>query len=226
MSIYEKDSLEMVYEFLDAETLLVLDLDNTLIESVYHYGSYQWGTFLTKRAIREGLSVEKALDKVMPVWEKAQYEIEMKLIEEGLNSFMINNASVGVTQLALTGRSPQIAKITLQQLERFQVEFSVWDPLKFSFELPYEYLFKNGVFFAGTKNEKGAILYQLLNQMPSKFKRVVFVDDQMYLVQQVGEALKELPIEYHGIRYSGADKRVLGFNYSIAEKEKQQLLTN
>lgn len=224
--IFEKETLKEIYPLLNSETLLVLDLDNTLIESVSHYGSYQWGNFLTRNALQEGLSLEMALDKIMPLWEKAQYDIEIKPIEEELHIFMNQASLIGVKKMALTGRSPKIADITFEFLEKHRINFSSWGLPHLSFELPNEYLFEKGVFFAGTRNEKGAVLFQFMNQINDKFKRVVFVDDQMHLVKQVQKALEKLPFEYYGVRYSGADKRVAAFDYSLAELERKKLELN
>ena len=96
-----------------SETLLILDLDNTLIESSFHYGSYQWGGHLIREALKKGMNEDEALDSIIPHWNKAQYEIEMRTIEEEISDWLNLLHKQGVKMLALTARSLKIVQITL-----------------------------------------------------------------------------------------------------------------
>ena len=226
MPILEIESLKTIHEFIHNRTLLVLDLDNTLVESKSHYGSYQWGNFLIKKALEKGMDINEALDEIIPLWEVAQNHIDSKPIEQEVHLFMESVEQLGALKMALTGRSSVVESVTLELLEKYNISFSNWAHTPFIFDLPYDYSFTKGVFFAGPKNQKGAILNQQLQQLKIKIDRVVFVDDQQYLVEEVKQALLNFPIEYYGVRYSGADKKVSEFDYAQSELERVQLQKN
>ncbi len=207
MPIFEKNSLNDTLEFLTPTTLLVLDLDNTLVESSTHFGSYQWGKKMIQKAVQDGMSIEEALDHIMPRWDEAQKHVQLALIEEYtpkcFETFHSNVAKV----IGLTGRSPQVAPLTLAGLEQINISFSPMEQTM-QFDLPHPIHFEKGVLFVGAKNNKGDALIQLIKQTKEKFNRVVFLDDQINYVEQVAQALAPLSLEYIGIRFAKVDEKV------------------
>ncbi len=207
MPIFEKHSLNDALEFLTPTTLLVLDLDNTLIESSTHFGSYQWGKKMIQEAIENGMKIEEALDHIMPIWDEAQKQVQLALIEEHTPKWFDVFHSQAALVIGLTGRSPQVAPLTLAGLEVININFSNIDhPLQF--DLPHPIHFEKGILFVGAKNNKGEALIQWIEQTPSRFDRVVFLDDQITYIEQVEKALMNLSIEYVGIRFAKVDEKV------------------
>jgi len=211
MPIFEKDSIRVVDKHLHAETLLILDLDNTLIESIFHYGSYQWGGYLIREAIKKGMSEEEALETTMTDWNRAQYEIEMKTIEDEVSGWLNQLHSQGVKILALTARSPQIAQVTHAHLEKHGLKFSDWGAQEMHYGKSAEGYLEKGVLFVGPKNNKGKFLLDFISKLDVTYKKIVFVDDQISYLEQVENSLKGSGIEFIGVRYSRADQRVKSF---------------
>lgn len=207
MPIFEKNSLNDVLEFLTPTTLLVLDLDNTLVESSSHFGSYQWGKKMIQKAIQDGMSVEDALDYIMPQWDEAQKQVQLALIEEHAPKCFETFHSQVAKIIGLTGRSPQVAPLTLEGLEQINLTFSSIEHTM-QFKLPHPIHFEKGVLFVGAKNNKGDALIQFIKQTKERFHRVVFLDDQINYIEQVEQALIPLSIEYIGIRFAKVDEKV------------------
>ncbi len=224
MPIFEEKSITTVSNYLYPGTLLVLDLDNTLIESALHYGSYQWGNFLIREALKGGADIDQALDEVMPLWDRAQHEIEVQTIEAEIEEWINLQHDQKTLMLGLTGRSSQIATVTLNHLEKHGLKFSNWDFCEPFFKENSHFHLEKGVVFVGPKNNKGEALLHFINSLKTPIKRVVFVDDQMSYLKQVEKSLKGSEIEYIGIRYAGADMNVRNFNLAQAKKEQLELM--
>ena len=224
MPIFEEKSITTVSDYLYPETLLVLDLDNTLIESAFHYGSYQWGNFLIREALEGGADIDQALDEVMPLWDKAQHEIEIRTIEAEVEEWLNLQHDQKTLMLGLTGRSSQIATVTLNHLEQHGLKFSNWDSCEPFFKASPHFHLEEGVIFVGPKNNKGEALLHFINSLKTPIKRVVFVDDQISYLEQVEKSLEDTEIEYIGIRYAGADINVKNFDLVEAKKEQLKLM--
>lgn len=226
MPIIEASTFEIVFDYLKEGALLVLDLDNTLIESVYQYGSFQWGNHLVRSALQKGSPMDQALDEVMPLWEYAQQLIEIKPIESSIFQWLNQVNELRTSTIALTGRSPQIAPITLEQLQKHGFCFSNWSHIEKRFqEVKIENVYlEKGVLFVGPRNNKGKVLKQFLHWQEKSFSQIIFLDDQISYLKQVEEIASELNLPYVGIRYSGADQNVQNFDLEIAKQQQELLL--
>jgi len=125
MTFKKIDSLKEAFEHLTDKTLLVLDLDNTLIECSTAFGSYQWSAYLIRKEMAsQGKSLQEVLDKVVPYWEEMQYQVEMQLIEKESAKWIASLKEEGQTIIALTGRSNYLVERTLYELKRNNLSLS------------------------------------------------------------------------------------------------------
>lgn len=203
-----------------------MDLDNTLIESIYQYGSFQWGNYLVRKELQKGSPIDQALDEVIPLWEQAQQYIEIRPIEQAIFQWLDETKKFNASRIALTGRSPKVASLTLAQLKEHGFSFSDWSHREQQFrEMSLENVhFEEGVLFVGPKNSKGQVLKQFLIGQEKSFSQIVFLDDQISYLKQVEEIALELNLPYLGVRYSGADNKVQEFDLEIANKQQEQLV--
>ena len=61
--IFETDRFENILSYVDAHTLVVVDIDNTLIHSKTMLGSAQWYYDLVNQSIQKGYTKEEGLEK-------------------------------------------------------------------------------------------------------------------------------------------------------------------
>jgi Protein of unknown function (DUF2608) len=208
--IREIKSMSEIISSIDDETLLVFDLDNTLIEPEGNLGSDQWYRYLIRKYVEiDGLSEKDANAKAMKLWNKVQWIIKIKVVEND-TPMLIKQQQDPATKIrprkimGFTARTPGIADKTLQQLEsigvRFQGRSAVHDK---DVELRFADVaqFKQGVLFVGEMNDKGKSLLQFLRRINYTPKKIVFVDDRLKNVESVKKALATTKITHIEFRY-------------------------
>jgi hypothetical protein len=108
---------------LDAETLVLIDIDNTILRSSTHYGSFEFFTHIVKDEMKNtGCTEAEAKIKVYDRWLKAQLQISTKLIDNKIHQFIKLAKASNATVIAFTGRSPLVSKITHSQINRHNIE--------------------------------------------------------------------------------------------------------
>jgi phosphoglycolate phosphatase-like HAD superfamily hydrolase len=195
-------------------TLLVFDLDNTLIEPVGNFGSDQWYYYLVRKYRRvDGLGEPAAQREATRTWNCVQSSIRIRTVEPGTARFVRQQQARGIRTVGLTAREPSLADTTLTQLRTldlrldkrtvFAREFSWWsvEPARF----------KAGVLFIGEGNDKGSLLIDLLRGLRQRPKRIVFVDDKTNNVKSVDRAARKAGIACIAFRYGATDAKVAEF---------------
>lgn len=216
MSFEQVTTLEQIFPYLGPRTLIIIDLDNTLIESTTSYGSFQWAVFLRKQKMSQGFSFEEALDFSAKSWELAQYKIQMKCVEESSPGTIDALREKGFLVLGLTGRPQELAKVTIQTLSDLKLNFSSFN---LNFENDSNTDYQEGVIFVGHQQDKGKILFEALEQLPFSFDRILFVDDQKKYLEQVQNAASLNSVEFFGFHFVGCSPRFEEFDPQLAEKE-------
>jgi hypothetical protein len=205
------DSLTQVLPFLNSRTLLVVDIDNTLLEPRQNLGSDPWYRYLLRRLRDRGLAAPLARDKAIAVWNRLQDRIEVRPVEPGTPRLLRAQQDHGVCTLGLTSRSLTIARRTRLQLESIGVQLHR-RPCPGAHRL-----LRHGILFAGEGNDKGALLVRFLRgRRPD---RVVFVDDRQENVDDVARALERASIPAIVFRYTAVDARVRAFEADLADPE-------
>jgi FMN phosphatase YigB (HAD superfamily) len=217
--VIEMNKMEKVVALADQDTLLVFDLDNTIIEQDQMLGTIQWYYYMLDKLTSEGNSKEQAVETADRLWT----EINRK---SGVHSVEINTPALvrmaqddNIKVLGLTARAPEDIDISLGQLNSIGVDFSR-HPV-YAKRLIFKRKFKSatyyqGILFVGYYN-KGMVLNYFLDRVKYTPKKVVFVDDKLKNVRNVDQALKERGIECLCIRYGAADRKVKAFKPSVAD---------
>jgi phosphoserine phosphatase len=218
--VREIKTMSQIAPHIDDSTLVVFDLDNTLIEPVGNLGSDQWYDYLIRRYVEvERLPKKEAIRKATDLWNKVQWLIEVKAVEAGTPDLIKKFQDRGVRLMGLTSRTPSIADRTLAQLASVGVYLdrcTVHDKeLKLKGDEDARYT--HGVLFVGESNDKGKVLVQFLRQIDRVPKKVVFVDDRHKHVANVEKAARELKIGYVGLRYGATDAKVKQFGADTAD---------
>ncbi len=194
-------------------SLLVLDLDNTVLTMDDALGGvawYDWQQLLEQSDERE----PGEIDNELAVQGILYATRDMSLTEPGLDERIASLRAAGVDVIALTARGPQYRDSTLEQLTRNGVEFSLspecGPPLcnrrgtidadhveavaeaAFGREALIEHAFKSGrplsmsqgVAMVAGQN-KGIVLALLLRSWSQSYDQIVFVDDAAKNIEQM-----------------------------------------
>jgi len=219
VTILESDSIKSILDVSNKDSFVVLDLDNTVIESTEHLGSDQWFVQMMKEACQMEPSPEM-IQFVLAVYHAVQHHIELKTVEDHVKAVIefLHDAKIPV--IALTARGNNIAKPTVAQLKKNGIAFNdKWD--KHSGELTTirntPVVYENGIIFC-SGNNKGACLKAFFEKIKHQPSHVVMVDDKEKHLHIVGETLQNLDIKFSGIRYSFLDDKIKLIDMEHADK--------
>ncbi len=201
---------------LKKDTLVVFDIDNTILQSTQTLGSVQWADWNEKELIKKGMGADQANTQSSNEWVRINLKGGQETVEAVTPNIIRNLQARGIKVLALTARPTGIALKTVRDLPRFGLNFAKSWP-NAQFKSPFQgAAYTSGVLFAGQKNSKGAVLLEFLRQNHYRPAAVRFVDDKQKYVLSVEQAMQQAGIPYVGYRYGGADYRVNHMSPALA----------
>jgi hypothetical protein len=194
----------------NARTLLVLDIDDTLLTSSTFFGSDAW--YEWQRGLKDSDAgyVPCRFDVIA-----MNYEVGTQVATQDNGPDLINALLAGQDAIVLTSRSSGVRAATLRELRR--AKYALPKPLKGVDGVLYRYprdgagrtvtaSYDEGVFMTQGQN-KGTVLLDLLDALGLKYDRVVLVDDGDANHTNMEKALKDRGIEYRGLHYTRIDKQ-------------------
>lgn len=213
--ILELDSFEDILKHVSHNTLVLCDIDNTLIEAQQHLGSVQWGDRYAETLIASGTSLAEAELIINDLWFDMLPTIPMRLVDPQGPQVLTQMKAFGAVVIGLTARRPKEAALTHPQLERFGIQFS--QPLPAHIPLHPQLHYENGIIFSGEFDKKSEALLKILHHFERPPQRILFIDDKLDNVIDLETAVTNLKIEYIGIRFSKADQRVREYNQDVVD---------
>lgn len=218
--IVENNKMSQVMSHVEAETLLVFDLDSTIMKTAQMLGSDAWFSQYFRKNMDCGMDEAEAINKAIDLWKQIHRVTAVQPVESDIPGLIADMQDNKVVVMALTARPGDVSDNTLRQLESIDVDFFRNAPykkrLKFeSMEKPVMYY--KGILFVGELNDKGEALNKFLNKIKYKPQKVIFVDDSMRNVKAVDAALKMRGVDCYCVRYGGADDDIKRFNKAIAD---------
>lgn len=211
--IVEIKSFKEIECYTRPDTLLILDLDNTIYEPVQEYGNDQWFRRRTS---------EIGLEPTLLEWMAVQNITNVRTVEEKTSEY-IDELQAKYQTMGLTTRGLGLCVTTLDQLRRLSIDLSKTAPTK---EEVYVYnhrgvLFRGGVLFTAGSH-KGKAFQKFMEAVQFRPKHVVFVNDKQDHLEQLLETLDEEQIPNIGLRYGGLDERVLNYDHEVATLQKKR----
>lgn len=215
--VREIKSLAAIVPELTPGTLLVFDIDNTMVEPVGNIGSDQWYYYLEKAYRRDGLDPAAAEAKAGETWAKAQGTVKVKPVEELTPALVREQQKRGLKILALTARGASDAPATFAQLSAIGVDLAASAVRKDDLADSPKGFYSRGVLFVGDGPDKGKTLVAFLKKIGLRPAKVVFADDKPHHAKNVDEALTAAGIATVSFRYGAADAKVRAFNEVMSE---------
>lgn len=204
------DVLKILSEPFKGRTLLVLDIDDTLLTSRTFFGSdawYEWQRSLTPQS---------------PGYVPCKFDVIAMNYETGTQVPTQDDAvaainAIPLDKIILTARSPMYRGGTLRELKHAGYELPA--PLQPALAgAIYEYQpdpqapgvtvsYHHGVFMVAGQN-KGLLLIDLLKHLQLSYDRVVLVDDGEKNITAMREAMASAGIAYRGVHYTRVKKQM------------------
>lgn len=217
--VREIKSMAEIEPALSAGTLLVFDIDNTLVEPVGNIGSDQWYYYLLKAVARDDakLTEDQVAARADAVWTKTLGTVAVKPVETLTPALVEAAQSKGLKVMALTARGREDVAATDAQLKAIGVDLASKPVHAKTHEAGEKGYYARGVFYAGEGPDKGVALVRFLKAVGLKPASVVFVDDKPRHAKNVDAALTKAGIPVVAFRYGATDAKVKAFNEVMAE---------
>ena len=191
-------------------TLLVLDIDDTLLTSAGFFGSDAWYEWQKGLAADDPGKVPCLFDVIA-----LNYEAGSQQPTQPDGPAVVN--ALQADTLLLTSRNPLYRGGTLRTLREAGYRLPQplggsgdgrsWDFRKTADAGPVRVVYDQGVFMT-TGQDKGLVLLDLLRRLDLRYERVVLVDDGEKNIANMRNALRDAGIDYLGLHYTRVDKSV------------------
>lgn len=205
--LLESDDMCSHLSNIDEHTLIIFDIDNTLMRPTTYFGSDEWFFYLEKKM--------NSLKEAEKIWNESQYKIIPKAVDSKVPSLIKELQNKGMKTLGLTARTADISDITEQHLEKIGIELnkSTFDTLEWKVEgsllnSPDSPEFINGIIYTGETNIKGKVFEIFFNEVlrQKKVEKILYFDDKEKHIKSMSEASKRLNLKFFtGVRYSKTD---------------------
>ncbi len=220
--IIEHNDLSIVLEVVAPHTLVLFDLDNTLIKNAQSLGSPEWFTYFHQKLRASGLPDKEAYQEVLATYLAVNKVAQVELVCEKAPPVLTQlhlYASVGF----LTAREVALVGVTLKHLQELELTASpCWERHScFSLKASTKGHFTKGAIFTGGA-DKCQCLLEVLGQIKHPPDKVVFVDDQEKSLLQVQTALEPQKIPFLGIRYYKLDAAVASLSPEVCDVQLEK----
>ena len=177
-AIRECSSIQDVIGEVRPGTLVVFDIDNTILRPAQVLGSDEWFHYYLMKMKLEMADQSQAFIQAVDLLHSIYFVTQVKAMEECTADVLHSLQNKGVTMMGLTSRSPPVANISIRHLKSLGIDMNLTAPTHACFSLidiP-ETLFFQGVLFTNGKSKKNA-LSAFFKQISWKPKKIVFIDD-------------------------------------------------
>ncbi len=153
--ILESQKIRDVVEHSNASTLIIFDIDNTLVEPVQELGSDQWFRYRIQRYETTGLPHQDAIEKALAEWIAIQSITSIKTVEEDTATVVQELQDEKFVVMGLTTRGLGMATRTVQQLDSLGIDLSRTAPTQeeIFFMNGRGVLFRKGVLFTAATDK-------------------------------------------------------------------------
>lgn len=215
--IIEVKNFSELLKYVEPESLVVLDIDDTLLLPTQTLGSDVWYCHIFKK-YQAQMSKECALDKALADWEAVRHLTHVKIVEPGTDQIVAKLQDDKATVMALTTQGLALATRTFNQLLTLNIDMTKTAPScqDHYFINKHGVLYRDGILFtSGTP--KGPALAKLLELIGLQPKHVVFINDKAAHLKDLESGLAAKGIRFTGLRYGYGDERVANFRPEIAD---------
>lgn len=201
----ETEDILTIFDALPSNSLLILDIDDTIGRLPHALGIDPWFLFRIDKFISQGLDEVSAKQKAVELYTKIQLaSTQMVGIHQGVDMGRAIDAlkARGVTVIGLTARNHMIKHNTHLQLASMGVKLSSEAFKNRTFKVHDKTIeMDDGIIFCNGQN-KGAVLNDLKSSLLQKTPQAItYVDDSEKNCQHVFDALSDWPVEYQVCHY-------------------------
>lgn len=209
----------------EQSSLILFDLDNTLMETAQTLGTDQWFDKQYEQRVQCGETAAQALGNILPLYHEVQRVTSVNIIEESTPNVINELRIQGHMVIGFTARGHVLEEATRQQLKSIGINFAVAFDHKHHIQLLEEsdLFFDRGVVYCGGQN-KGFCLPHVLTYLRNEFSQIpdsmLFIDDKIKNVQAVVKKAQELNLQCTGFHFTRLANKLSVDASIVAEQEK------
>lgn len=232
--IIEVTDIVDIVPYAQENSLVLFDIDDTLIDYSISLGTGPWRKYLRKK-IEE--NKDRYAQHEYPVIDLVTYyilnRVPVKPVEESIPNLIHELQNQCIPAFAFTARgrtewyTTQIENIdflTKEQLMSIGIDFET-TVIPFELQGLDPACFMDGIIFA-SHIEKGLLLEKLLIERAYHPSAIIFVDDKMKNVQSMEAAAESLGVPFIGFWYKRAELNNEDFDPVITTLQLRELVTN
>ncbi|MFV0340051.1 MAG: DUF2608 domain-containing protein [Parachlamydiaceae bacterium] len=221
-AIVEVHNFNQIEDYVTPNTLIVFDIDNTLMQLKQQLGSDEWFYHRMNHYTQESKSPTDALELALNEWESIQHLASVDPVESE-TAALVRSLQERFSAIGLTTRGLGLATRTIQQLNSIDINLAL-HPIssdEIHFMVSNEgILYRKGILFTAGRH-KGECLRLLLESADFQPERVLFINDKKSHILPVESFCESHGIEFIGLRYGFLDEKVNNYNPDIAEVQWQ-----
>jgi hypothetical protein len=214
----ETAQFKEIMKYVTPETLVALDIDDTLLLPVQTLGNDAWFQYRVKQLQAEFASPAEAFERALADWEAVRHQTKVKLVEEDTAAIVEQLQGRGLIVMGLTTQGLSLATRTIQQLLSLGIDLAKVAPSRSDhyFDNGLGVLYRKGILFtSGTP--KGEALFKILELCHLQPKHILFINDKLSHLKEVEVTADKRGVPFTGLRYSYGDERVKSFRKDLAD---------
>lgn len=202
--IRETDSLADIVDMGDQNTLVIFDLDDTLIRG-FGAATDEWFRTHVKELVDTGKPTSEAIDMVLPAYTAAQCTTRVQFVENSAPEILTKLRTRKIRTIALTSRGrKELFAATFRQFSDLGITFiqedPAWQRIVTLEPLRGETRYQDGVIFCDGNN-KGTTLEVFFERLGYRPAHIIFIDDSLSNLQAVEKLAEKLHIRFNGLHY-------------------------
>ena len=217
--VIEIDHFDELLAHVTLDTLVILDIDDTLLIPVQMLGCDEWFRARIAQNQAAGLPKEKAFNRTLAEWEAIRRLTHMEIVEPGSAEIVHLLQERGLTVMGLTTQRWALASCTDGQLAVQGVNLATTAPTKDNCYVTVRgvgILYYNGTLYSAGQ-PKGEALFQFCDQIGHQPKRIVFLNDSHKYLLEMEATAQARGVEFVGLRYAYSDARKAAFRMEVAD---------
>lgn len=229
--VFEKTDITTIDPYVHQNTLVVLDIDDTIIRSQTTLGNPACYYKLRDYYVSLGLLPEKDIFHAMDMFDMLlQRHVNFTLVDERIRELINRYQDRGIVVIGLTSRSSILADVTSgilkglsirlgKNLPQYEAKISILD----------DALYDQGILYVGDYHKKSEVLDAFIRRFGLAAKgpaQIVFVDDKEKYVRDIESYADTNGYDYVGLYYTKEKLRQRQIDLRIAFEQINRLLVD
>lgn len=219
--IIESDKISEIQNFAYKNSLVFLNVTDTIYAPINTLSDNQWRIYFTNRVNNLVMDEKKAATLINQVKSDIVNHIPKKLVEPDAPAIISKLQEEQIPVFAITKKkiktpfAENFGLITSDHIRSLGIDLEKSKMLISATDFEKEdYSFCYGILFTNAQNE-GPIVLDFLNQISAKPTNIVVVDNSLHSLERIEKAVEASGIKFHGYHYTLSNDRKANFDVTL-----------